>query len=462
MVASKRNKVSVIGLGFVGSAMCVAIASAKDKNNKLFFDVVGIDQKNLKGKQVIKSLNNGIFPIPTKDKKIVSLTQKVHKQNNFHCSSDYKDIRGSKIVIIDINLDLKNFNINNPDIDFFSYKNSIKKIIEYINTETLIIIQTTVPPGTTKKIIKPIIEKYFYKKNMKFKFLNIAFSFERVMPGKDYLNSIINNWRVVGADNPKSANQALNFFRKFINAKKYPITILESTQAAEFTKILENSYRAANIAFIEEWSRLAENIGIDIYKVIETIKLRKTHINIAKPGFGVGGYCLTKDPLFGKISAKKIYRLNDLKFPISSKSILINRNSPNETIKLLKKNVTNLEKETIGIFGLSYKADVGDVRFSPTLFLTEYLIKNKIKFFVHDPFFNTYEKFINKNTSNFPDPRICSVLIFCVPHKEYKEINFKKYLKFNKPVILDAFNVLNEKQIMQIKKNKIKFLSIGR
>ena len=100
MVASKRNKVSVIGLGFVGSAMCVAIASAKDKNNKLFFDVVGIDQKNLKGKQVIKSLNNGIFPIPTKDKKIVSLTQKVHKQNNFHCSSDYKDIRGSKRVFI--------------------------------------------------------------------------------------------------------------------------------------------------------------------------------------------------------------------------------------------------------------------------------------------------------------------------------------------------------------------------
>lgn len=456
---NKKIKVSVIGLGFVGAAMSIAIASVKNKKKQSVFNVFGIEQNNKKGIKISNLLNNGIFPIPTNDTKLIKLTNQVNKNKNLICYNDIKFIKNSKIIVIDINLDLKIKNINNPDVDFDNFKKSIKKIIAQIDFKTHIIIQTTVPPGTTNEFIKPIIYNHIKKNNFSNNMISLSYSFERVMPGKHYLDSIINNWRVIGSDSKKASKEANIFFSKFINTKKYPITILDSTQAAEFTKILENSYRAANIAFIEEWSRLAEGIGIDIYKIIDAIKIRHTHSNISKPGLGVGGYCLTKDPLFGKIAARKIYGFRNMSFPISTKSIDINRKMPLETIKLLENKVKNYKTKKIGLFGLSYKEDVGDLRFSPTLTIIKFLKKNHIEFYLHDPFFSNFE---TKNVSEYPNPALCDILIFCVPHYEYKKINIETFLKKYKPTIIDSFNVLTDYQINKLKKNQIEFLSIGR
>ena len=104
--------------------------------------------------------------------------------------------------------------------------------------------------------------------------------------------------------------------------------MLESIRACELGKILENSYRSANIAFIEEWSRFAEIINVDIYKVIESIRLRPTHSNLRHPGFGVGGYCLTKDPLFGEYAAKKLWNIKNLEFLFSKQAMKINDEMP--------------------------------------------------------------------------------------------------------------------------------------
>ena len=128
------------------------------------------------------------------------------------------------------------------------------------------------------------------------------------MPGKNYLDSIINYWRVFAGINDISADKCAEFLSKIINVKKYPLTRLSNTNESETGKLLENSYRAVNIAFIEEWGRFAEDIGLDLFNIIDAIKMRPSHNNIMQPGFGVGGYCLTKDPRFADLSVKQIFK----------------------------------------------------------------------------------------------------------------------------------------------------------
>ena len=127
------------------------------------------------------------------------------------------------------------------------------------------------------------------------------------MPGPDYLDSIINNWRVFSGHSSKSANLCESFLSTIIDTNKYPLTKLSSITSSELSKIMENSYRAVNIAFIEEWARFSEKIGANTFEIINAIRKRPTHNNIRQPGFGVGGYCLTKDPFFASLSARQLF-----------------------------------------------------------------------------------------------------------------------------------------------------------
>src|SRR5439155_14626233 len=126
------------------------------------------------------------------------------------------------------------------------------------------------------------------------------------------------------------------FLSCFINVRDYPLTRVGSTTASETGKLLENSYRATTIAFMEEWGRFAEANGIDLFEVIDAIRVRPTHSNMRQPGFGVGGYCLTKDPHFGAISARQLFGRSDLTFPFSTQAISVNAAMPIGTVDRLE------------------------------------------------------------------------------------------------------------------------------
>ena len=127
------------------------------------------------------------------------------------------------------------------------------------------------------------------------------------MPGPDYVDSIENFYRVFSGLDKKSELKVEEFLRTIIRTDEYPLTKLENTNATEIAKVLENSYRAKNIAFMVEWSRFAEEAGVNLYEVIDAIKMRPTHSNMMYPGIGVGGYCLTKDPLLASWSKMEIF-----------------------------------------------------------------------------------------------------------------------------------------------------------
>ena len=197
------------------------------------------------------------------------------------------------------------------------------------------------PPGFIDNILLPIFKVELKKRKIEYNSVYLSYSYERVTPGKNYINSIINGYRVYSGINKNSKKECRNFLEKIINSNKYPLTELENITAAEIAKTMENSYRAVNIAFIEEWTILSEKLNINLKKIIDTIKLRPTHRNMMYPGFGVGGYCLTKDPLLPESSAKYIFKNKNLKFKFSKLAIKTNNSMPIRSFKLINSNLKN-------------------------------------------------------------------------------------------------------------------------
>ena len=163
------------------------------------------------------------------------------------------------------------------------------------------------PPGTCEKIAFDIIKNGLEVRNLDSDSFNLGHSYERVMPGPNYIDSIQNYYRVYSGINEESANATESFLRTIISTEKYPLTRLNGTNATELAKVLENSYRAMNIAFMVEWTRFAEEAGVNMYEIVNAIRQRDTHSNLMFPGLGVGGYCLSKDPLLASWSRKSLF-----------------------------------------------------------------------------------------------------------------------------------------------------------
>ncbi len=455
------KNIVVQGIGYVGAALSVAIASRRNKKNKPLFNVMAINKKNKLGSERIKNINSGIFPFKTKDNKLQAELKKSISQKNIVAGNSLEYYKLASVVIICINCDLTGQN-KKISINFKPFKKSIKEVADNIKVNTLVIVESTVPPGTCEKIIYPIFVERFKKRNLDPKKILLAHSYERVMPGKNYLDSIINYWRVYSGINKKSEIMCSRFFSKVINVKKYPLFKLENTTSSETAKLLENSFRAVNIAFIEEWGRFVEKIGLDIFPILEAIRKRPSHKNIMQPGFGVGGYCLTKDPIFCQIAAKKIFKLKKTNFEFSKRALKINKQMPLVTYQKIKDFYNGkLKNKKFLVMGVSYKEDINDTRYSPTEVLYRKLKKNNAIVTAHDPIVSFWNEVGVKVSKSYPNMNSFDAIVFTVRNEEYKKINFNKINKRG-TLIIDANKVLTDKQHKILKTRKFKTISIGR
>lgn len=362
-----RKVVCVQGMGFVGSAMALAVANARDQAGAPLYNVIGIDVPNEAGYRKTESINNGVFPFENNDPKLMKAQEAAYLNGNLWSTTDSEYFSCADIVVVDINLDVKYAPDQKPFLDLNLFKDAMHTLGRYIKANTLVIVETTVPPGTCEKVVYPIIKEEFVKRGIDETHIYIAHSYERVMPGSNYFESIVNFWRVYSGIGEAAADKCQEFLESVISTGQYPLTRLEKTTATEIAKVLENSYRAVNIAFIEEWSRLAEATGVDLYEVIDAIRMRPTHSNMRQPGFGVGGYCLTKDPFFAPLAAKELFDLEGMDFPFSTRAVRVNNAMP---LVSLEKIETLLGGSLMGkrllVLGVSYRQDVGDTRCSPT------------------------------------------------------------------------------------------------
>tara|TARA_B100001989_G_C24530911_1_gene461571 strand:- start:267 stop:1667 length:1401 start_codon:yes stop_codon:yes gene_type:complete len=456
-----KQKVCIQGLGFVGSAMAIAVSNAVDDQKKYYFEVVGIDLKSSIGMHRIKSLNAGIFPFGNTDPKLNKFLKKAIKNKNFWASSDNSEFKNAEIILVDIHLDIP-FKNNEPKLEMDGFKKAINTIGNNINENCLVIVETTVPPGTCTEIVLPILRECFIKRGLDPQKIKLAHSYERVMPGEEYYDSIINFWRVYSGINEESALACEKFLSKVINTKKYPLTKLSSTLASETSKLLENTYRTVNIAFIAEWTRYAERVGIDLFEVIQAIQRRPTHKNIRYPGIGIGGYCLTKDPAFTPAASKELLK-EDLDFPFSKLALRELSKMPLHAVNRMKELLGgNFHNKKILICGVSYRENIGDTRYSPSELIFNEIKKEGGNIDCHDPLVNYWEEVKIRVKKTFPRADNYDGVIFTVPHKQYKELDLSKWLLKNRDVVvLDGFMVWNKNKRDEFRNNGVKLESIG-
>ena len=454
---NKKNKVCIIGQGFVGLPMAIAVANSKNKNRSCNFNVLGIEKNNTRGKYLKKQINQGNLPINCADKKIYKMFNNTKNNNNYRVSTDISNIANSKIVVVSIN-----FEINYKKKDPFSLlKNFFKEIAKIISKNSLIIIETTLPPGTCDQIIYPTLVDVFSKRGLVKNDVMLSYSYERIMPGYHYYDSIINNNRVYSGINEKSKTACRNFLSKVINVKKFPLSLLNSNTECEFSKILENSYRATNIALIDEWTKYSRIAKVDIYNILDVIKKRDTHNNIMRPGLGVGGYCLTKDPYFALASVTKIFKKKN-NFPFIKLTMKTNQDMPLTSLDYIKEKIGLIKQKKILILGLSYREGVGDYRSSPSITLYKKLKKNAAVIHANDPLVDIesnqdLKKYVikQKEKLNYYD-----VIILCTRHEEYKKFNLKLVSK--KTVFIDLNNSIPNKTKKLFEKNNIKLFVLGK
>jgi len=459
----ERPLVCIQGMGFVGSAMAIAVASAEDERGNPIYNVVGIDLNDKSGIEKTDSINNGHFPFQNVDLKLQQVLNKCIKQNNLYASTDFEWLGKASIVLSDINLDVFYKEDGTPYLNMAAYEKSIEIIGKYIKLGTLVIVETTVPPGTCQNIVKPIIRREFAKRGIDKESVLLAHSYERVMPGANYYDSIVHYWRVYSGINEESANRCEVFLRNVINYKKYPLTRLSCTTASETSKVLENSYRATTIAFMEEWGRFAEAAGFDLFEVVDAIRMRPTHSNMRQPGFGVGGYCLTKDPYFAMLGAKDILKIENLEFPFCTAAVKLNNKMPIVSLDKIQKMLAgNIKGKKILVLGVSYRQEVGDTRYSPTEIFAKEAIKRGAVLDYHDPIVGYWEEMGVNVLKDLPSPDGYDVLIFTVAHKEYTVLDMQKWLGNAQLAVFDANKVLSSEQINSLGKTKCHFASIGR
>ena len=457
--------VVVQGLGFVGAVMSIVVSNSSKKD----YAVIGVDRKE--SIEIIDNINNGIFPIKSSDPKIEEYYKSSRKKENFLATYDASAYSYASVIIVDINLDVqKNSdskgNLNSFNVDLNPFKNAIRTIGRNCKEDVLILVETTVPPGTCMKVVKPIIEYELRKRQLSVDEIKIGHSYERVMPGPDYINSIKNFYRVYSGIDEKSAVETEKFLKTIISTKEYPLTRLVNTNATEMAKVLENSYRAMNIAFAVEWSRYAEEAGVNLYEIVNAIRMRPTHSNLMYPGIGVGGYCLTKDPLLA--SWAKINHFNsESNLEQSERGVKINDKMPHYAFDFMKKAfaLESIINKKILLLGVSYRSDVGDTRYSPVEPFYWNCIDSKAIVDAHDPYVQYWEE-INIKVSQDLDEKLdmsWDIIVFSAAHSEYKYPKvISKISKMSNVKVLDTLGILKEKDIVELnKKNKVKVLGRG-
>jgi nucleotide sugar dehydrogenase len=401
-----REIVVVMGLGFVGAVMAAVVADSTDrKTGKAMKYVIGMQRPSVRSFWKIPMLNSGVSPVKAEDPEVDILIRRcVLERENLTATYTYDALSLADVVVVDVQCDFLKQELGNcrsGRAEIAALEESMKIIGEKIGPECLVLIETTVPPGTTEYIAYPTLKKAFTARGISREPL-LAHSYERVMPGRDYVCSIRDFWRVCSGINKESRARVQRFLSDVLNVEQYPLTVLDRPLESETAKIVENSYRAAILAFMDEWSNFCEKNGVDLIKVIKAIKVRPTHSNMIFPGPGIGGYCLPKDGGLGVWACRHLMGFEDEAFTITPAAIDINDTRALHAVHLVRDALRNMGKivaaSVVTVLGASYREDVGDTRYSGSELMIRKISEMGGDVRVHDPYVEHWWEFEAQDT----------------------------------------------------------------
>ena len=412
----KNINISVIVLGYVGLPLAIEFGKYF---NTIGFDISKIKINNLKQGN---DLNNEISQHQIKNSKYLLF------------SNNQNDLTKSNIKIIAVPTPVKKN--NKPDLKILL--NACKLASKFIKKNDLIIFESTVFPGATEDYCIPEIEK-FSKLKWK-KDFNVGYSPERINPG-DQIHTITKIKKLISADCQSSLKKINFLYNKIIKAGVFKC---DSIKVAEAAKVIENSQRDINIAFINELQIIFDNLNIDINSVLKAASTKWNFLNF-KPGL-VGGHCIGVDPYYlSYISEKNNYL---------PKLILSGRNINNnmgeyftkQSIKFFKKNFKNKKLKKILILGFTFKENCSDFRNTRVVDICLYLKDKNIDHYIYDPNINlkNAKNLYNLNFIKYPKINYYDMVIIAVAHKIFIKIGKTKIQSFikNKQAIFDIKNVL--------------------
>lgn len=404
--AAGQEVVVVLGVGFVGAVMAAIIADSVDeKTGEPGKFVIGCQRPSTRSYWKIPLLNRGISPVKAEDPEVDPMIHRtVVEKQTLTATFNSDCLTLADVVVVDIQCDYVKQELGNMrtgDTDMKALEESMLMLGEKIRPECLVLIETTVAPGTTEFVAFPIIKRQFKLRNIAEDPL-VAHSFERVMPGREYVRSVRDFWRVCSGCTQTARERVAVFLSDVLNTADFPLTVMDRPIESETTKIIENSYRATILAFLDEWSLFSERNGVDLTKVINAIKVRPTHSNMIFPGPGIGGYCLPKDGGLGQWAYKHILGFEDDIFKITTQAIDINDTRSLHVAELTRDALRNMGKYIAGaevlLCGASYREDVGDTRYSGSELVVRKLTEMGAEMRVHDPYVDHWYEFINQDT----------------------------------------------------------------
>ena len=405
-----KQKICIIGLGYIGLPTAAMFASNGHK-------VIGVDTNN----EVIEALEKGEVII--EEPYLKNMVGQEVVSGNLIAS---KEPQEADAFIVAVPTPLT----KDKKADMSLVKKAMESIVPYLRKGNMIVLESTSPTGTVKNLIIPILKKSGLKIGEE---LYVGYCPERVLPGQ-ILFELVNNNRIIGGINRKSAEKIKDLYQTFVRGEIY----LTDTITAEMCKIVENTYRDVNIAFANELSIISENIGVDIWEVIKLCN-KHPRVNIHQPGPGVGGHCLAVDPWFIVEKNPEFARIIKLARETNDNMprVIFNK------IENILKNIKGTKKVTI--LGITYKANIDDTRESPIISLIEILEKHNYKISVVDPY---VKEFRYKVESIIEAAEASDLLILAVNHKDFKKLDFDALAKkMRNRIILDTRNYFNKNTV---------------
>jgi len=476
-----REIVVVMGVGFVGAVMAAIVADTVDKNGKPSKFVIGMQRPSVRSFWKIPMLNRGLSPVKAEDPEVDPMIARcVNEKKTLIATYTYDVLKLADVVVVDVQCDYVKEELGNVragQTDMAALEASLAVIAEHIPPEALVLIETTVAPGTTEQVAYPIMKKTFRKRGIESDPL-LAHSYERVMPGRNYVASIRDFWRVCSGINEEAKKRVVKFLTEVLNTEKFPLTVMDRPIESETAKIVENSYRATILAFLDEWSLFAERNGVDLVKVIKAIKMRPTHSNMIFPGPGIGGYCLPKDGGLGVWAYKHILGFEDDIFRITPMAIDINDTRGLHVGQLTRDALRNMGKPIAAadvlVLGAAYREDVGDTRYSGSEIVIRKLAEMGAEIRVHDPYVEHWWEFEQQDTypavgqskaqffrnqEKLKEIKVeqslnkalkgAEAVILAVPHSAYLDLDPDTVVKeIGQPAaIIDCFGILTDDRI---------------
>jgi len=418
----------VIGMGYVGIPCAVLLADVPGHR------VIGVQRRSERSGWKIDVLNRGESPFEGHEPGLAELIARVVKKGTFRVTDDISVCKDADVILIDVQTPTDSRRVP----QYRSLREVSANVGKYMKRGALVVIESTVAPGTTQNVVLPILEETSGMKAGRDFYL--AFSYERVMPGK-LLEFMVNFPRVVGGIDARSTELAVELYSTIVRKEITATDVL----TAELAKTVENAYRDVNIAFANEMALVCESLGVDVYELRELINARPDrHMHL--PGAGVGGHCLPKDTWLLRFGVKE-YGTRDVDMEMITLARRINDSMPYHMARLVEEALTEAGRELKGsrvtILGLAYLENSDDIRNSPAEPLIHTLRGKGAWVMAHDPYVWGYEG--QELTRDLDEAlRGADCLALVTKHQMYFDLDLEQVKGLMRtPIIVDGRNVFD-------------------